>query len=116
MTLACLIIPFLPASNLFFTVGFVIAERVLYLPSIGYTMLFIFTLKTVLYPRNEWEVSVSKQTYNNNIVNEDTRAKEPKEKEKKTRFGDLGDFGAALVQVCTIFLLLVFFARSVQVL
>lgn len=39
MSLACLCIPFLPASNLFFRVGFVIAERVLYLPSIGYCML-----------------------------------------------------------------------------
>lgn len=30
-----LVFPFLPASNLFFYVGFVIAERILYLPSIG---------------------------------------------------------------------------------
>ncbi|RZF44540.1 hypothetical protein LSTR_LSTR002313 [Laodelphax striatellus] len=29
-------IPFLPASNLFFYVGFVVAERVLYLPSVGF--------------------------------------------------------------------------------
>ena len=32
-------IPFLPASNLFFPVGFVVAERVLYLPSMGFCML-----------------------------------------------------------------------------
>lgn len=31
--------PLLPASNLFFYVGFVIAERVLYLPSVGYCLL-----------------------------------------------------------------------------
>ncbi|XP_014637344.1 PREDICTED: transmembrane and TPR repeat-containing protein 4 isoform X2 [Ceratotherium simum simum] len=37
--LGFLIIPFLPASNLFFRVGFVVAERVLYLPSAGYCML-----------------------------------------------------------------------------
>lgn len=30
-----LVLPFLPASNLFFYVGFVIAERILYLPSVG---------------------------------------------------------------------------------
>ncbi|KAG7305254.1 hypothetical protein JYU34_009297 [Plutella xylostella] len=30
-----LVIPFVPASNLFVTVGFVIAERVLYIPSVG---------------------------------------------------------------------------------
>lgn len=35
-------IPFLPASNLFFRVGFVVAERVLYLPSAGYCMLLTF--------------------------------------------------------------------------
>ncbi len=31
--------PFLPASNLFFPVGFVIAERILYLPSMGFCVL-----------------------------------------------------------------------------
>lgn len=30
--LLLLVIPFIPASNLFVTVGFVIAERVLYIP------------------------------------------------------------------------------------
>jgi hypothetical protein len=34
-----MIIPFIPATNLLFYVGFVIAERVLYLPSIGYCLL-----------------------------------------------------------------------------
>lgn len=33
--LGFLVLPFLPASNLFFYVGFVIAERIMYLPSIG---------------------------------------------------------------------------------
>lgn len=33
--------PFLPASNLFLTVGFVIAERTLLLPSVGYCLLII---------------------------------------------------------------------------
>ena len=37
--LALLVFPFLPASNLFFPVGFVVAERVLYLPSMGYCLL-----------------------------------------------------------------------------
>lgn len=31
--------PFLPASNLFFPVGFVVAERVLYMPSMGWCLL-----------------------------------------------------------------------------
>ncbi|XP_078231699.1 protein O-mannosyl-transferase TMTC4 isoform X9 [Callithrix jacchus] len=40
--LGFLVIPFLPASNLFFRVGFVVAERVLYLPSVGYCVLLTF--------------------------------------------------------------------------
>ncbi|KAK7878894.1 hypothetical protein WMY93_030828 [Mugilogobius chulae] len=34
-----LVFPFIPASNLFFRVGFVVAERVLYMPSLGYCIL-----------------------------------------------------------------------------
>uniref|UniRef100_A0A8C4QZV6 dolichyl-phosphate-mannose--protein mannosyltransferase n=1 Tax=Eptatretus burgeri TaxID=7764 RepID=A0A8C4QZV6_EPTBU len=36
--LALTVFPFLPASNLFFPVGFVVAERVLYLPSMGFCL------------------------------------------------------------------------------
>ncbi|UXI14362.1 transmembrane and TPR repeat-containing protein 3-like [Sarcoptes scabiei] len=39
LALILIIIPFLPASNLLFPVGFVLAERVLYTPSIGYALL-----------------------------------------------------------------------------
>lgn len=38
VALALLILPFLPATNLFFYVGFVIAERILYLPSVGFCL------------------------------------------------------------------------------
>ncbi|GFO42112.1 transmembrane and tpr repeat-containing protein 1 [Plakobranchus ocellatus] len=39
MALAMTCVPFLPATNLFFKVGFVVAERVLYIPSIGFSLL-----------------------------------------------------------------------------
>lgn len=39
MSLTILIIPFIPATNLFFYVGFVVAERVLYIPSMGFCLL-----------------------------------------------------------------------------
>jgi hypothetical protein len=42
MGLALLVIPFLPASNLFFKVGFVVAERVLYIPSLGFCILIVY--------------------------------------------------------------------------
>ena len=38
-SLLLLLLPYIPASNLFFPVGFVIAERVLYLPSMGFHLL-----------------------------------------------------------------------------
>ncbi|XP_018325681.1 transmembrane and TPR repeat-containing protein CG4341-like [Agrilus planipennis] len=39
LSLAFTVIPFLPATNLLFYVGFVVAERVLYLPSAGFCLL-----------------------------------------------------------------------------
>lgn len=39
ISITILALPFLPASNLFFYVGFVVAERILYLPSVGYCLL-----------------------------------------------------------------------------
>ncbi|KAG1659423.1 Transmembrane and TPR repeat-containing protein [Nymphon striatum] len=42
MSLALMGLPFLPASNLFFPVGFVVAERILYLPSMGFCMLVAY--------------------------------------------------------------------------
>jgi hypothetical protein len=42
--LGLLVLPFLPATNLCFRVGFVIAERVLYLPSLGFCLLVAVAL------------------------------------------------------------------------
>ncbi|CDS43735.1 transmembrane and TPR repeat containing protein [Echinococcus multilocularis] len=39
MGLALLALPYMPASNLFFYVGFVVAERVLYVPSAGFCLI-----------------------------------------------------------------------------
>ncbi|CAL8262266.1 unnamed protein product [Merluccius merluccius] len=43
-------IPFLPATNLFFYVGFVVAERVLYIPSMGFCLLVAVGMRS-LYVR-----------------------------------------------------------------
>lgn len=45
IALMLLIIPFIPASNLFFYVGFVIAERILYIPSMGFTLMVTLGIK-----------------------------------------------------------------------
>lgn len=42
--LVLLVIPFLPASNLFFRVGFVVAERVLYLSTAGYCLILAYAV------------------------------------------------------------------------
>lgn len=45
--LLLLVIPFIPASNLLFPVGFVVAERILYLPSMGYCVLIALGITTI---------------------------------------------------------------------
>uniref|UniRef100_A0A8C4IBL6 dolichyl-phosphate-mannose--protein mannosyltransferase n=1 Tax=Dicentrarchus labrax TaxID=13489 RepID=A0A8C4IBL6_DICLA len=46
-SLGIMSLPFIPATNLFFYVGFVIAERVLYIPSIGFCLLVATGARTV---------------------------------------------------------------------
>ncbi|XP_054243114.1 protein O-mannosyl-transferase TMTC1 isoform X1 [Indicator indicator] len=53
-----LVFPFIPASNLFFRVGFVVAERVLYMPSMGYCILFVHGLKKLSTWFNKWRITV----------------------------------------------------------
>ncbi|XP_051546267.1 protein O-mannosyl-transferase TMTC3-like [Myxocyprinus asiaticus] len=45
MALSLIVLPFIPASNLFFPVGFVVAERVLYVPSMGFCVLVAHGIK-----------------------------------------------------------------------
>ncbi|XP_022699022.1 transmembrane and TPR repeat-containing protein 1-like [Varroa jacobsoni] len=45
MSVALIILPWLPASNLLVTVGFVLAERVLYIPSMGFCLLLVEGLR-----------------------------------------------------------------------
>lgn len=46
--LSMLIFPFVPASNLFMTVGFVVAERILYLPSLGFCFIIGYGISVLL--------------------------------------------------------------------
>ncbi|KAL4716366.1 hypothetical protein ACJJTC_006728 [Scirpophaga incertulas] len=39
VTMAFMVLPFVPATNILFYVGFVVAERVLYIPSVGFCLL-----------------------------------------------------------------------------
>ncbi|XP_036374114.1 protein O-mannosyl-transferase TMTC1-like [Megalops cyprinoides] len=49
-----LVFPFIPASNLFFRVGFVVAERVLYMPSMGYCILVVHGLNRLCSLVGRW--------------------------------------------------------------
>ncbi|KAL2093739.1 hypothetical protein ACEWY4_011051 [Coilia grayii] len=49
-SLGLMVVPFLPATNLFFYVGFVVAERVLYIPSMGFCLLVAVAMRA-LYVR-----------------------------------------------------------------
>ncbi|XP_039617702.1 protein O-mannosyl-transferase TMTC2 [Polypterus senegalus] len=46
-SIGLLVVPFLPATNLFFYVGFVIAERVLYIPSMGFCLLVTVAMRSL---------------------------------------------------------------------
>jgi hypothetical protein len=59
MCLGAVVIPFLPATNVFFRVGFVIAERVLYLPSAGFCLLVIVGLRQLSMFHRARRVSVT---------------------------------------------------------
>ncbi|XP_076861368.1 protein O-mannosyl-transferase TMTC1 isoform X2 [Brachyhypopomus gauderio] len=49
-----LVFPFIPATNLFFRVGFVVAERVLYMPSMGYCILLVHGLHRLGVAVGRW--------------------------------------------------------------
>ncbi|XP_063761552.1 protein O-mannosyl-transferase TMTC1 isoform X3 [Eleginops maclovinus] len=53
-----LMFPFIPASNLFFRVGFVVAERVLYMPSMGYCILVAHGLGRLCSLVGRWGTTV----------------------------------------------------------
>lgn len=53
-----LVFPFIPASNLFFRVGFVVAERVLYMPSMGYCILVAHGLGRLCSLVGRWGTTV----------------------------------------------------------
>ncbi len=46
-SLGLLLLPFIPATNMFFYVGFVVAERVLYIPSMGFCLLVTVGLRSM---------------------------------------------------------------------
>lgn len=54
MSLALGIIPFVPASNIFFPVGTVVAERLLYLPSVGFCLLVALVVSSALDTANKY--------------------------------------------------------------
>ena len=51
-SIAMMVIPFLPATNVLFYVGFVVAERILYIPSMGYCLLLAFALSKLKQRRS----------------------------------------------------------------
>ena len=54
-----LVIPFLPSTNLFFYVGFVVAERVLFMPSIGYCILVTTAYYNLCARFSQWKRAIT---------------------------------------------------------
>lgn len=55
LSVTILILPFLPATNIFFYVGFVIGERILYLPSVGFCLLIGLGLERILNIKSRYQ-------------------------------------------------------------
>ena len=70
MGVAFIIIPFLPASNLLFRVGFVVAERVLYLSSAGFCIIVAFGFEKLSTTRAARQVNCINE---NNCSHSDKR-------------------------------------------
>ncbi|ESP03985.1 hypothetical protein LOTGIDRAFT_230260 [Lottia gigantea] len=56
LSLIFLTIPFIPASNFFIRVGFVVAERILYIPSLGFSLMVGYGLTKLCsrYSKKKW--------------------------------------------------------------
>ncbi|CAG7718642.1 unnamed protein product [Allacma fusca] len=86
VALSFLIIPFIPASNLLFRVGFVVAERVLYIPSLGFSLLVGAGAERIMMMQKSYmKINLTKIcfmliltlfTYKTWIRNEDWRSRE----------------------------------------
>lgn len=59
-SLSMIMIPFLPASNLLLPVGFVVAERILYIPSMGLCILVPFGISILFQDSGHGEFSKQK--------------------------------------------------------
>lgn len=70
--LSFLIFPFVPATNLFFYVGFVVAERVLYIPSMGFCLLIAIGIHLLLlhFDTNSSHLDVHNQE-NGSVITEE---------------------------------------------
>eukprot|EP00941_MAST-03F_sp_MAST-3F-sp1_P001734 g1734.t1 len=62
VSLALLLVPYLPSANIFFTVGFVLAERVLYLPSAGFCALLAILLDAIFIEPISLKMEVEKSS------------------------------------------------------
>ena len=64
LAFSMMIIPFLPASNLFFPVGFVVAERILYIPSMGFCILVPFGISILFRQTSKESISSTHEVRN----------------------------------------------------
>ncbi|XP_063837298.1 protein O-mannosyl-transferase TMTC4-like [Ostrinia nubilalis] len=58
LSAALMVIPFIPAANIFYPVGFVIAERIFYIPSAGYCLIIVIGLNKIILSRNQYKMGV----------------------------------------------------------
>lgn len=101
LSFTLLILPFLPAANILFYVGFVVAERILYLPSVGYCLLIGLGFSKIIQSNN----NSNGNSNNNNTNSNNNNRKGDNQKYKKRKH--------KLIIMCLCVILFVFSAKTI---
>ncbi|XP_054168617.1 protein O-mannosyl-transferase TMTC4-like, partial [Oppia nitens] len=72
ISLSLCLVPFIPSSNIFFRVGFVVAERALFLPSIGFVLIIIIGINIISnrfsnYSKRNFEWTTEKRLFSSGL-------------------------------------------------
>lgn len=94
LAITLLLLPFLPAANIFFTVGFVIAERNLYLSVAGFSLL----------------IAIGHNKLSHFLVSSRVTSTESKHRKRQRQ----KDTNKAKINGCILFMIIIFICKNVQ--
>ncbi|KAL6061125.1 transmembrane and TPR repeat-containing protein 4 [Balamuthia mandrillaris] len=105
LSFAWFLLPFLPASQLFFSPGTVLAERVLYLPSTGHCLLLSWLLSRILPEDDFSSVSSSSSSFPSSPTSSSYRKKNKKQSSPSNQSNHTFNFRRTLYLTLVLLLL-----------